>query len=155
MKSMKKISMVDLHSQYLHIKADIDNSIQQVIDSAVFIKGQEVKDFETALARYLGINHVIACGNGTDALQICLMALGLKPGDEIITPDFTFISTVEVAVLLGLKPVLVDVMPGTFNIDIRSLEKAITPRTKAIIPVHLFGQCANMEEIMRIANHYN
>jgi UDP-2-acetamido-2-deoxy-ribo-hexuluronate aminotransferase len=148
---MGKISMVDLHGQYQRIKTEIDQAIHRVLDSAVFVKGAEVKDFERELAQYLGINHVIACGNGTDALQICLMALGLKPGDEVITPNFTFISTVEVSALLGLNPVLVDVEPGTFNIDMASLEKAITPRTKVIIPVHLFGQCAHMEEIMRIA----
>lgn len=148
---MKKISMVDLHGQYLRIKPEIDQAIQRVLDSAVFVKGSEVKAFESELAQYLGVNHVIACANGTDALQICLMALDLKPGDEVITPDFTFISTVEVSALLGLTPVLADVEPGTFNIDIRSLEKAITPRTKVIIPVHLFGQCAHMDEILRIA----
>ena len=148
---MKMISMVDLRGQYQRIKPEIDRSIQRVLDSAVFVKGTEVKEFESELARYLGINHVIACANGTDALQICLMALGLKPGDEVITPDFTFISTVEVSALLGLKPVLADVDPDTFNIDIQSLKKAITPKTKVIIPVHLFGQCANMDEIMQIA----
>src|SRR5512133_85956 len=152
---MKKINMVDLHGQYLKIKSEIDHAIHSVLDSAVFVKGQEVKDFENELAQYLGVKHVIACANGTDALQICLMALNLQPGDEVITPDFTFISTVEVSALLGLKPVMVDVEPGTFNIDIRLLEKAITPRTKAIIPVHLFGQCANMEEILRIADAHN
>src|SRR5512145_3332513 len=134
---MRKIAMVDLSGQYQRIKPDIDQAIQRVLDSAVFVKGSEVKDFESELAAYLGIKHVIACGNGTDALQICLMALGLKPGDEVITPDFTFISTVEVSALLGLTPVLVDVEPGTFNIDMASLKKAITSRTKVIIPVHL------------------
>jgi dTDP-4-amino-4,6-dideoxygalactose transaminase len=152
---VKKISMVDLHGQYQQIKPEIDQSIQRVLDSAVFVKGTEVKEFESELAHYLGVNHVIACANGTDALQICLMALGLKPGDEVITPDFTFISTVEVSALLGLTPVLADVEPGTFNIDIKSLEKAITSRTRVIIPVHLFGQCANMEEIMRIADSHD
>jgi UDP-2-acetamido-2-deoxy-ribo-hexuluronate aminotransferase len=149
---MKKISMVDLHGQYLQIKPEIDQAIQRVLDSAIFVKGAEVKEFENELADYLGVKYVIACGNGTDALQICLMALGLKPGDEVITPNFTFISTVEVSALLGFKPVLVEVEPGTFNLDIKSLEKAITPKTKAIIPVHLFGQCANMDEILRIAD---
>jgi dTDP-4-amino-4,6-dideoxygalactose transaminase len=152
--AMKKLSMVDLHGQYLRIKPEIDDAIQRVLDSAVFVKGAEVKEFETELANYLGVKHVIACGNGTDALQICLMALGLKPGDEVITPDFTFISTVEVSALLGFRPVLVDVEPGTFNINVRSLEKAITKKTRAIIPVHLFGQCSNMEEIMGIANKH-
>lgn len=151
---MKKISMVDLHAQYLHIKPEIDQAIQRVIDSAVFVKGNEVKEFEKELGDYLGASHVIACANGTDALQICLMALDLHPGDEVITPDFTFISTVEVSALLGLTPVLADVEPGTFNIDIGALEKAITPRTKVIIPVHLFGQCANMEEILQIAEKH-
>ncbi len=149
---MGRIAMVDLHTQYQRIKPEIDQAIHRVLDSAVFVKGSEVKDFENELARYLGINHVVACANGTDALQICLMALGLKPGDEIITPNFTFISTVEVSALLGLTPVLADVEPGTFNIDMESLEKAITPKTKVIIPVHLFGQCSNMDEIMRIAD---
>ncbi len=144
--------MVDLHGQYLKIKSEVDQSIQQVIENSTFIKGPDVKSFETELAEYLGVKHVIACANGTDALQISLMALDLQPGDEVITPDFTFISTVEVAALLRLKPVITDVEPGTFNMDIRSLEKAITPRTKAIIPVHLFGQCANMDEILRIAS---
>jgi UDP-2-acetamido-2-deoxy-ribo-hexuluronate aminotransferase len=152
---MGKISMVDLHGQYQSIKTEIDQAIHRVLDSAVFVKGAEVKEFERELAQYLGINHVIACANGTDALQICLMALGLKPGDEVITPNFTFISTVEVSALLGLTPVMVDVVPGTFNIDMALLEKAITPRTKVIIPVHLFGQCAQMEEIMRIAETRN
>lgn len=152
--AMKKLSMVDLHGQYLRIKPEIDDAIQRVLDSAVFVKGAEVKEFETELANYLGVKHVIACGNGTDALQICLMALGLKPGDEVITPDFTFISTVEVSALLGFRPVLVDVEPGTFNINVRSLEKAITKKTRAIIPVHLFGQCSNMEEIMGIAKKH-
>jgi len=151
---MKKISMVDLHGQYLHIKPEIDQAIQRVLDSAVFVKGSEVKEFEKELGDYLGVSHVIACANGTDALQICLMALDLHPGDEVITPDFTFISTVEVSALLGFTPVLVDVEPGTFNIDIRKLEKAVTPRTKVIIPVHLFGQCANMEEILQIAEKH-
>lgn len=147
--------MVDLHGQYLKIKPEIDEAIQRVLDSAVFVKGQEVKAFEQELAAYLGVKYVIACGNGTDALQISLMALGLQPGDEVITPDFTFISTVEVSVLLGLKPVLADVEPGTFNIDVEKLEKAITPKTKVIIPVHLFGQCSNMDEIMRMAREHN
>ena len=149
---MKRISMCDLKGQYMKIKPEVDRAIQEVIDAGVFIKGPDVKAFEAELAQYLGIKHVIACANGTDALQISLMALDLKPGDEVITPDFTFISTVEVAALLGLTPVITDVEPGTFNMDMRSLEKAITPRTKAIIPVHLFGQCANMDEILRLAS---
>lgn len=146
--------MVDLHSQYMQIKTEIDQSIQQVIDNTAFIKGPDVKAFENDLASFLGVRHVISCANGTDALQVCLMALGLKPGDEVITPNFTFISTVEVASLLGCKPVLAEVEPGTFNLDVHKLPELITPRTRAIIPVHLFGQCANMEEIMRIANEH-
>lgn len=146
--------MVDLHGQYMQIKTEIDQSIQQVIDNTAFIKGPDVKAFENELASFLGVRHVISCANGTDALQVCLMALGLKPGDEVITPNFTFISTVEVASLLGCKPVLAEVEPGTFNMDVHKLSALITPRTRAIIPVHLFGQCANMEEIMRIANEH-
>ncbi len=146
--------MVDLHGQYMHIKNEIDQSIQQVLDSTAFIKGPDVKAFESELAQFLGVKHVIACGNGTDALQVCLMALGLKPDDEVITPNFTFISTVEVASLLGCKPVLAEVEPGTFNIDVRKLPGIITSRTRAIIPVHLFGQCANMEAITQIADEH-
>jgi dTDP-4-amino-4,6-dideoxygalactose transaminase len=149
------IQMVDLKGQYLRIKPEIDSAIQDVINSTGFIKGEPVLLFEKELAQYLGVKHVIGCANGTDALQVALMALGLKPGDEVITPDFTFIATVEVVALLGLKPVLVDVDIENFNIDIASIEAAITPRTKAIIPVHLFGQCANMEEIMRLATKHN
>jgi UDP-2-acetamido-2-deoxy-ribo-hexuluronate aminotransferase len=152
---MNKISMCDLNGQYRKIKTEVDKAIQEVINASAFIKGPDVKAFEAELAQYLGIKHVIACANGTDALQISLMALDLKPGDEIITPDFTFISTVEVAALLGLTPVMTDVEPGTFNMDMRSLKKAITPRTKAIIPVHLFGQCANMDEILELASREN
>lgn len=151
----QNIQMVDLKGQYIKIKTEIDTAIQEVIDSTGFIKGEPVRLFEAELATYLGVNHVIGCANGTDALQIALMALDLKPGDEVITPNFTFIATVEVVALLGLTPVLVDVDPSSFNIDIQSLQTAITPRTKAIIPVHLFGQCANMEEIMRIALEKN
>ena len=152
---MTAISMVDLKGQYQKIKGEIDTKMQEVIDTAAFIKGPQVKQFEDHLARYLGANHVVACGNGTDALQIALMALGLQPGDEVITADFTFIATVEVVALLGLKPVLVDVDPDTYTIDIEKLEKAITPRTKVIIPVHLFGQCADMEPIMLLAKKHN
>ena len=147
--------MCDLKGQYLKIKKEIDASIQEVIDSTAFIKGKDVNLFQEELARYLGVKHVIGCANGTDALQIALMALGLKPGDEVITPDFTFIATVEVVALLGIVPVIVDVDPETFTIDPIKLEKAITPKTKAIIPVHLFGQCANMEEILSIAKKHN
>lgn len=152
---MKPLQMVDLKSQYQRIKPEIDSAIQSVIDSCQFVKGAEVKAFEQELAQYLNVKHAIACGNGTDALQVALMALGLKPGDEVITTDFTFIATVEVIALLGLKPVLVDVDRETFNIDIQKIEKAVTPRTKAIVPVHLFGQCANMEAIMEIAAKHN
>jgi UDP-2-acetamido-2-deoxy-ribo-hexuluronate aminotransferase len=152
---MNNISMCDLKGQYRKIKQEVDLAIREVIDTSAFIKGPDVKAFEEELAQYLGIKHVIGCANGTDALQISLMALDLKPGDEVITPDFTFISTVEVAALLGLTPVITDVEPGTFNMDMRSLEKAITPRTKAIIPVHLFGQCANMDEILQLASQHN
>jgi len=152
---MKKIQMVDLKSQYLKIKKEIDASIIKVIESTAFIKGPEVKQFQLELESYLNVKHVIPCGNGTDALQIALMALGLKPGDEVITADFTFAATVEVIGLLNLKPVLVDVEKETFGIDLEALEKAITPKTKAIIPVHLFGQCSNMEEVMKIADKHN
>lgn len=151
---MGHISMVDLKGQYYKIKDEIDSKMQEVIDTAAFIKGPQVRTFECHLSRYLNVNHVITCGNGTDALQIALMALGLKHGDEVITADFTFIATVEVVALLGLKPVLVDVDPETYTIDIEKLEKAITPRTKAIIPVHLFGQCADMEPILQLAHKH-
>ncbi|MDX9904484.1 MAG: DegT/DnrJ/EryC1/StrS family aminotransferase [Bacteroidales bacterium] len=148
---MKKIEMVDLRSQYERYKADIDSAISEVISSTAFIKGPAVRHFEEELQRYLGISHVISCANGTDALQIAMMALGLKPGDEIITTNFTFIATVEVIGLLGLTPVLVDPDPGTFNISIEAVRKAITSRTKAIVPVHLFGQCADMEPLLALA----
>ncbi len=152
---MNEIRMVDLLGQYRKIKPEIDQSIQQVIESTAFIKGPEVKSFQKDLENYLGIKHVITCGNGTDALQISLMALGLKPGDEIITTDFTFIATVEVIELLGLKTVIVDPEPDSFNISPAAIERAITKNTKAIIPVHLFGQCADMESIMTLAGKYN
>ena len=152
---MKEIRMVDLKSQYEKIKTGIDAAIGDVIHSTAFIKGPPVKEFEEDLKKYLDVNHVISCGNGTDALQISLMALNLQPGDEVITPDFTFISTVEVVALLGLNPILVDVDPGTFNIRPDSIKQAITPKTKVILPVHLFGQCANMSEILDIAKEYD
>jgi len=155
MMSSSAIQMCDLKGQYLKIKNEIDSSIQAVIDSTAFIKGKEVGLFQDELATYLGVKHVIGCANGTDALQIALMSLGLKPGDEVITPDFTFIATVEVVALLGMVPVIVDVDIDTFTIDPEKLEKAITPKTKAIIPVHLFGQCANMEAITAIAKKHN
>jgi dTDP-4-amino-4,6-dideoxygalactose transaminase len=147
--------MVDLQTQYQHIKEDIDRGIQAVIDSASFIKGPAVVSFQANLEQYTGAKHVIPVGNGTDALQIALMALGLKPGDEVITPTFTFIATAEVVALLGLTPVVVDVDWDTMNISTDALRQAITPKTKAIVPVHLFGQCADMEEIMEIAKEHN
>lgn len=152
---MRKISMVDLKSQYEKIKPEIDNAIQEVINSTAFINGPAVKEFQVALEDYLKVKHVIPCANGTDALQISMMALGLKPGDEVIAPDFTFIATAEVIALLGLTPVLVDVDPDTFNISPEAIAKAITSRTKAIVPVHIFGQTADMDAIMDIANKYN
>jgi dTDP-4-amino-4,6-dideoxygalactose transaminase len=148
---MRKIAMVDIKSQYEEIKPEIDQAISDVINSTAFINGPAVKEFQAALEKYLDVKHVIPCANGTDALQISMMALGLKPGDEVIAPDFTFIATAEVIALLGLTPVLVDVEPGTFNISTEAIEKAITPRTKAIVPVHLFGQTADMDAIMEIA----
>jgi len=152
---MKKIQMVDLHTQYELIKADIDRGINEVIESCAFINGPAVKNFQEALEKYLNVKHVIPCANGTDALQVSMMALGLQPGDEVITASFTFIATAEVIALLRLTPVLVDVDPDTFNIDPAAIERAITPRTKAIVPVHLFGQSAPMEEIMAIAKKHN
>lgn len=148
---MKKIQMVDLQTQYQHIKEDIDRGIQEVIDSASFIKGAAVSSFQSNLEHYTGAKHVIPVGNGTDALQIALMALGLQPGDEVITPTFTFIATAEVVALLGLKPVLVDVDWDTMNISLDAVKKAITDKTKAIVPVHLFGQCADMEGLLALA----
>ena len=143
--------MVDLQSQYQKIKETVDKSIEEVLNSSAYINGPYVKEFQADLEKYLGVKHVIPCANGTDALQIAMMGLGLEPGDEVITVDFTFAATVEVIGLLRLTPVLVDVEPDTFNIDIAALKKAITPKTKAIVPVHLFGQVANMEAIMEIA----
>ena len=148
---MKKINMVDLKGQYENIKPEIDKAIAEVINATAFINGPAVKEFQENLEKYLGVKHVIPCANGTDALQVSMMALGLKPGDEVITTDFTFIATAEVIALLGLTPVLVDVDPDTFNIDIAAVERAITPRTKAIVPVHLFGQCADMDALMEMA----
>ena len=152
---MNKIQMVDLKGQYASIKEVVNSSIQEVIDTASFINGPKVKEFQSNLEAYLGVKHVIPCANGTDALQIAMMGLGLKPGDEVITADFTFAATVEVIALLGLTPVLVDVDPDKFNIDIEAIKKAITPKTKAIVPVHLFGQCANMGAIMELAKAHN
>ncbi len=147
--------MVDLQTQYQHIKQDIDAGIQEVIEAAAFIKGPKVTEFQTHLEAYTGAKHVITVGNGTDALQIALMGLGLKPGDEVITPTFTFIATAEVVALLGLTPVVVDVDWDTMNMDVDAVRRAITPRTKAIVPVHLFGQCANMEELMKLAKEHH
>jgi dTDP-4-amino-4,6-dideoxygalactose transaminase len=152
---MKPIQMVDTRSQYLEIKTEIDQAIQGVLDSAAYINGKEVQDFAANLAAYLGVKHVIPCANGTDALQIALMALGLEPGDEVITPSFTYIATTEVVALLRLTPVFVEVDPKTFCMDPDALRKAITPRTKAIVPVHLYGQAAPMEGIMQIAREHN
>lgn len=152
---MDKIQMVDLAGQYRKIKEEVDQAILEVIASTAFINGPEVKHFEQELAAYTGVKHVIPCANGTDALQVALMALGLKPGDEVITSDFTFAATVEVVGLLGLTPVLVDVEPDTFNLDPEAVRRAITPKTKAIVPVHLFGQCANMEAFEALAKEHN
>ena len=152
---MKKINMVDLAGQYKPIASQISEALANVIDTTSFINGPAVSSFQKNLENYLEIKHVIPCANGTDALQLALMSLGLKSGDEIITVDFTFASTVEVIALLGLTPVLVDVDSESFNINLNSLEKAITKKTKVIIPVHLFGQVANMDEIMKIAKKYN
>ncbi len=153
--STKKIQMVDLKGQYQRIKSEVDAGIQEVIDSAAFINGPAVKGFQADLEKYLNVKHVIPCANGTDALQIAMMALGLKPGDEVITASFTYVATAEVIGLLGLVPVLVDVNPDTFDLDIAAMERNITSKTKAIVPVHLFGQCANMERIMAIAKKNN
>ncbi|MCL1668749.1 DegT/DnrJ/EryC1/StrS family aminotransferase [Elizabethkingia ursingii] len=152
---MKKIQMVDLQGQYQKIKNEADAAVLKVMESAAFINGPEVKEFTTELQNYLDVKHVIPCANGTDALQIALMALDLQEGDEVITADFTFAATVEVIHLLKLKSVLVDVDYNTFTIDIEKLKAAITPKTKAIIPVHIFGQCSNMEEILKVAKEHN
>lgn len=151
---MRPIQMVDLKKQYQEIKAGVDSAIHEVLDSAAFINGKAVQDFSKSLANYLDVKHVIPCANGTDALQIAMMALDLQPGDEVITPSFTYIATTEVVALLRLQPVFVEVDPKTFCIDPAAIEKAITPRTKAIVPVHLYGQAANMEAIMEIANRH-
>lgn len=152
---MKKIQMVDLLGQYDKIQEQIDSKILEVVKSAAYINGPEVHNFQKKLENYLDVKHVIPCANGTDALQIAMMGLGLKSGDEVITTDFTFAATVEVIALLQLTPVLVDVEKDTFNMNIDALKKAITPKTKAIVPVHLFGQCANMEAILDVAKAHN
>lgn len=152
---MNKIQMVDLKNQYQKIKSEVDSSIQSVIDSTAFIKGGIVDEFANNLANFLSVKHVIPCGNGTDALQIAIMSLGLKPSDEIICPSFTFIASAEVIGLLGFRPVFVDVDKDSFNVTAKNIEKAISVKTKAIIPVHLFGQAAPMEEILAIAKKYD
>lgn len=151
---METIHMCDLYGQYLTMKEEIDTAMQEVIKSTRFIKSGKVLDFEEKLSTYLNSN-VIACGNGTDALQIAYMALGLQPGDEVICTPFTFVATVETAVLMGLKPVFVDVCPHTFNMDVEQLESLITSKTKVLLPVHLFGQCANLEAIQRLCTKHN
>lgn len=147
--------MVDLKGQYEKIKAEVDAGIQEVINSTAFINGPAVKEFQADLEKYLNVKHVVPCANGTDALQIVMMALGLKPGDEVITASFTYVATAEVIGLLGLTPVLVDVSPEDFTLDLADVEHKITPKTKAIVPVHLFGQCSDMERVMTIAKKHN
>ena len=151
---MKKIQMVDLQGQYQSIEKEVNERFSEVLSGASFINGPQVHEFQKSLEEYLGVKHVIPCANGTDALQIAMMGLGLQPGDEVITADFTFAATVEVIALLGLTPVLVDVLPDTFMIDPKAVEKAITSKTKAIVPVHLFGQCAPMEPLMALAEQH-
>lgn len=147
--------MVDLKAQYEKLRPEIDTAIKTVLESTAFIKGPDVKHFEEELQTYMGVKHVISCANGTDALQLAIMALGLKPGDEVITTNFTFIATVEVVALMGLKLVIVDPEPGSFNISVDAVRKAVTKHTRVIVPVHLFGQCADMEGIMKIAAENN
>jgi dTDP-4-amino-4,6-dideoxygalactose transaminase len=151
---MKKIQMVDLRSQYEKIKEEVDAAMQEVIDQTAFINGPQVRLFADELKQYLNCKYVIPCGNGTDALQIAMMALGFKPGDEVIVPAFTYIAAVEVIALLGLKPVFVDVDPNTFQIDTAKIESVISDKTVAIVPVHLFGQCSDMESILKIAKKH-
>ena len=152
---MKKIEMVDLKGQYLRIKTEIDSAINEVIENTAFINGKHVETFSENLKTYLGVNYVVPCANGTDALQVALMALNLKTGDEVIVPSFTFIASAEVIGLLGLRPVMVDVDYDNFNVTAKNIERAITVNTKAIIPVHLFGQASQMEEIMLLAKKYD
>jgi UDP-2-acetamido-2-deoxy-ribo-hexuluronate aminotransferase len=149
------IQMVDLKKQYQRLKVDIDQSMATILEDSKFIKGPNTKEFERELAQYLSCNEVIACANGTDALQIALMALNLKPGDEVIVPAFTYVATAEVIGLLGLTPVMIDVNPDTFNVNKEQIEEAITERTKLIVPVHLFGQCTDMEPVINIAKQHN
>jgi UDP-2-acetamido-2-deoxy-ribo-hexuluronate aminotransferase len=152
---MRDIQMVDLKTQYERIRSEIDDAIFSVINSTAFIKGPGVKLFEEELQAYLGVKHVISCANGTDALQIAMMSLGLKPGDEVITTNFTFIATVEAVALLGLKPVIADPEPGNFNLSVKEIRNAMTNKTRAIVPVHLFGQCSDMDGIMKLAREYD
>ena len=152
---MEKIKMADLHNQYLRIKAEVDIAIQEVLDTTTFIQGPQVQQFAESLAKYINSKSVIPCANGTDALQIAMMALDLKPGDEVILPVHTYVATAEVIALLGLVPVFIDVDESKFNIDVKQLESKITVRTKAIVPVHLYGQCADMEPILMIAKQHN
>src|SRR6476469_4787208 len=151
---MRPIQMVDLKTQYQKIKTEIDKAVIDVLESSMFINGKPVHEFANALAAFLGVKHVIPCANGTDALQISMMALDLQPGDEVITPSFTYIATTEVVSLLRLTPVFVEVDAKTFCMDVEALRKAITPKTKAIVPVHLYGQAANMEAILQIAKEH-
>ena len=152
---MQNINMVDLSRQLQPIKSDVDAAIQAVLEASNFIQGEPVREFEKNLAEWVGAKHVISCANGTDALQLALMALGLKPGDEVIVPTFTYVATAEVIALLGLRPILVDVDSQTFNIDVEAASPLVTSRTRAIVPVHLYGQCANMEQIMKFAETHN
>jgi dTDP-4-amino-4,6-dideoxygalactose transaminase len=152
---MRDIQMVDLKTQYERFRSEIDEAIFSVINSTAFIKGPGVKLFEQELQAYLGVKHVISCANGTDALQLAMMSLGLKPGDEVITTDFTFIATVEAVALLGLKPVIADPEPGNYNLSVREIRNAITRKTRAIVPVHLFGQCSDMDGIMKLAREHD
>ncbi len=153
--SVKNIQMVDTKNQYLKIKSEIDSAIHEVIDSSQFIQGPAVKKFEKNAEKYLGVKHAIGCASGTDALQIAMMAIDIKPGDEIITTPFTFVATTETIAILGAVPVYVDIEPNTFNIDVNKIEEKITPKTKAIIPVHLYGQPCDMDKIMEIAAKHN
>src|SRR2546428_679246 len=153
--NMKQIQMVDLKGQYERIKQEIDLAIAECINATAFINGPQVKEFQQKLEEYLSVKHVITCANGTDALQIAMMALDLKPGDEVIVPSFTYVATAEVIALLHLTPVMVEVDPETFNLTASIIEKAITPKTKAVVPVHLFGQCCDMEPILELAKKYS
>lgn len=152
---MKNLSMVDLNRQLNRIRPEIDKAIDSVLSDSSFIKGEELSKFESNLAKWLGVKHALGCANGTDALQLAFMALGLKRGDEVLVPTFTYVATAEVIALLGLTPVLVDVYPNTFNINVENVRGLITTKTKAIVPVHLFGQCADMERILNLAREYD